>query len=185
MAIYNLDEDEIVIMQDENASDQYNRTVTLVLTNKNIRTYEYGILGNIKRSNRIPLSDLRESNGDPNVLIGKTSNGKSRLELYYSSSQQYYTFKGLLTEKKWAAAIIRAYKARAREDAKNALDPIVVKRIITPVKDRIDAAKNGMLGLQKEQKTTSYKCPFCGAIVKGHKGEEVECDFCESTFIIK
>ena len=184
MTTYNLDEDEVVIMQDANVTDQTNHTVTVVLTNKNILKIDPSLWGN-KNSYRLPLSDLKESNGNPNVLIGKRPDGRNRLELFFSDAHQYFSFKGLIAEKKWASAIVKAYKARMKELAKSEREPRDTTRTFAPVIEKIDAAKKAVLGAQKEAKTVSYKCPFCGARVDGHKGEEITCSYCEATFTIK
>ena len=187
MATYNLDEDEIVIMQDSTVTDQSNHHVTLVLTNKHILVLEQGLLGKIKETCRLSLSDLKENSGAPNVLVGKAPNGKTRLELYFSQSQYYYIFKGLLAEKKWAAAIIKAYKALIKERVKSEAGQFDTSKIIAPVIGRLDAAKNAVLSAQKEKKakTISSKCPYCGAAVIGSKGYEIRCEYCEAVFIIK
>lgn len=185
MATYNLDSDEIVIMQDETVTDQCNNIVTLVLTNKHLLHVEYDVRGHVKRSYRFPLINLKESNGNPNILIGKNAGGKSRLELYFNSSQEYYSFKGLTKDKKWASEISKAYKARVKAIAKSNRESLSAAKILAPVKNKIDAAKNAVLGSQNTQKVITQKCPFCGAVAKGCKGEEFVCAFCESTFILK
>ena len=184
MVTYNLDADEVVIMQDEKVTDQYNNIVTLVLTNKHLLHVEYDVRGNVKRSYRFPIIDLKESNGNPNILIGKNAGGKSRLELYFNSSQEYYSFKGLMKDKKWASEIGKAYKARVKAIAKSNRESLNTASIFAPVRNKIDSAMNIVLGSQREQKTNSYKCPFYGAVVQGHDGEEIVCGFCESSFIL-
>lgn len=184
MTTYNLDEDEVVIMQDANVTDQTNHTVTVVLTNKNILKIDRSLWGG-KNSYRFPLTDLKEANGNPNVLIGKSPDGKSRLELFFSDAQQYFSFKGLMAEKKWASAVIKAYKARMKELAKSERDPRDTSAFFAPIIGKLDAAKNTILGTNNEPKAVSKKCPFCGAVTTGVKGEEITCSYCESKFILK
>ena len=184
MTTYNLDEDEVVIMQDANVTDQTNHTVTVVLTNKSILKIDSSLWSG-KNCYRFPLSDLKESNGNPNVLIGKAANGKSRLELFFSDVQQYYSFKGLMAEKKWASAVIKAYKARMKELAKSEREPRDATTLFAPNIGKLDATKNAIMGAKNEPKAVSNKCPFCGAVTTGVKGEEITCSYCESKFILK
>ena len=180
MGAYNLDEDEIVITQDSNVTNQNGRIVTLVLTNKNIIELEHGFLGNTKTFHYYPLTDLKENRGNPNVLVGKSPAGKTRLEVFFVSSQRYYSFKGILAEKKWASAITKAYRQRVKEIDRSEHTSLSAAKYVA---GKVHAAKSAIL--KNQQKAASSKCPFCGAVVTGSKGEEIECEFCESTFIIK
>ena len=179
---YVLEDGEVVLLRDENVTDSSGKEVTLLLTNKHLIKIIYDFWGNAK-DNYFALSRLRENNGTPNVRVGKGDGGKSRLELYFEQSQQFFSFKGLFAEKKWASAIEKAYKARMKEIAKSEREPITPAKIFAPVLDKIEAAKETLS--QREQRALSTKCPFCGAIAKGRKGEEVKCSYCEHTFIIK
>ena len=184
MTTYNLDEDEVVIMQDANVTDQTNHTVTVVLTNKSILNIDHSLWGS-KNSYRLPLSDLKESNGNPNVLIGKSPDGKSRLELFFSDAHQYFSFKGLMAEKKWASAVVKAYKARMKELAKSEREPLDAATLFAPILGKLDATKNAIMGAKNVPKAITNKCPFCGAVTTGYKGDEVTCSYCESKFILK
>ena len=179
---YVLEDGEVVILRDEKVTDTNGKDVTLLLTNKHIIKIVYDFWGNAK-DQYFALSRLRENNGVPNIRIGKGNGGKNRLELYFEQSQQVFTFKGLMVEKKWAAAIEKAYKARMKEIAKSEKEPITPGKLFAPVLNKIEAAKETLS--QREQRTLSSKCPFCGAIANGQKGEEVKCVYCEHTFVIK
>jgi len=178
---YVLDADEVILLRDENASDANGKRVSLLLTNKSIIKITHDFWGNSK-DYYFALSSLREDKGMPNVLVGKGNDGKSRIELYFEQGQQFFSFKGLMAEKKWASAITKAYKSRMKEIAKSDREPVKPAKIFAPVLEKIDAAK-GTLS-QREQRVLSKKCPFCGAITEGRKGEEIKCAFCESSFII-
>lgn len=182
MASYTLGDGEVIILRDENVTDANGKTVTLILTNKRLIKIIYDIWGN-GTDHTLALSRLRENNGDPNVIIGKDSSGKNRLELYFQKTQQFFTFKGLLTEKKWALAITKAYKARMKEITKSEREPFDPSKIFAPVLEKIDAAKETLS--QRDLRVLSNKCPFCGAIVEGQKGTEVHCTYCDATFTIK
>lgn len=179
---YSLEDGEVVLMRDEDVTDSAGKRVTLLLTNKHLIKIVYDFWGNAKDT-YFALSRLRENNGAPNVRVGKGDGGKSRLELYFEQSQQFFSFKGLFAEKKWATAIEKAYKARMKEIAKDEREPINPAKIFAPVLGKIEQAKETLS--QREQRTLSTKCPFCGAISKGRKGEEVKCIYCEHTFTIE
>ena len=182
MASYVLEEGEVILLRDEKVTDANGKDVTLLLTNKHLIKIAYDFWGNGK-DNYFALSRLRENNGAPNVLVGKDSNNKNRLELYFENSQQMFSFKGLLAEKKWASAIEKAYKARMKEIAKSEKEPINPAKIFAPVLGKIEAAKETLS--QREQRIMSSKCPFCGAIANGKKGDEIKGVYCEHTFVIK
>lgn len=179
---YSLEDGEVVLMRDENATDSSGKRVSLLLTNKHIIKTVYDFWGNATDS-RFALSRLRENNGTPNVRVGKGNDGKSRLELYFEKSQLFFSFKGMFAEKKWASAIEKAYKARIKEITKSEKEPLDPAKFFAPVLGKIEQARETLS--QREQRTISMKCPFCGAIAKGHKGEEVKCAYCEHTFTIE
>ena len=177
-----LEEGEVILLRDDKAKDAYSQDVALILTNKNvIKVPLYPRKG--VSEEYYALSDFRESNGTPNICIGKGRGGKNRLELYFEQNQQYFTFRGIKEEKRWASAITKAYKNRMKEIAKSEYQPLNPKTLLAPVIDRIDAAR-GVLS-QREQRISSVKCPFCGAINKGNKGEKIQCAFCESSYTVK
>ena len=179
---YVLEDGEVVIMRDEDVTDSNGKNVTLLLTNKHLIKIVCDFWGNTK-DNYFDLTSLRENNGTPNIRIGKGNGGKSRLELYFEQGQQFFTFKGLFAEKKWASAIEKEYKARIKEIAKSERETITPAKVFAPVLDKIGATKDTLS--QREQKTLSSKCPYCGAITKGQKGKDVKCAYCEHTFVIK
>ncbi len=179
---YGLEDGEVVLMREDNVVDGNGKKVSLLLTNKRLIKTIYDFWGN-SQDYTFVLSRLRENNGIPNVRVGKGNDGKSRLELYFEESQQFFSFKGLLGEKKWASAIEKAYKARMKELAKSEREPISAAKIFAPVLGKIEQAKETLS--QREQRTLSIKCPFCGAVASGLKGDEVKCSYCEHTFVIK
>ncbi len=177
-----MEDGEVVILRDEKVTDLRGREVTLLLTNKRIIKVDHDFWGNAKE-HIFSLTRLRDNNGAPNVLVGKGSNGRSRLELYFDQGQQAFSFKGLMAEKKWASAIDKAYKSLMKETARSEKEPITAGKLFAPVLGKIEAAKETLS--QREQRTLSCKCPHCGAIANGQKGEEVKCAYCEHTFVIK
>ena len=182
MASYVLEDGEVILLRDEKVSDSNGKDVTLILTNKHIIKIVYDFWGNAK-DNYYALANLREINGAPNVLVGKGANGKSRLELYFEKGQQFFSFKGLMVEKKWAAAITKAYKTQMKEIAKSEREPFDAAKLFAPVMGKIDAAREALS--QRDQRVISKKCPFCGAVIDGQKGSEVQCSYCEHTFTIQ
>ena len=50
---------------------------------------------------------------------------------------------------------------------------------------RIDSAKNAIKPKPKAPKVITVKCPRCGAELKGEKGSEVTCSYCDAVVPIK
>lgn len=184
-----LDDGEVVILREDNVTDADGKKISLILTNKRIIKTIYDFWGN-GTNYTLALSRLRESNGTPNVRVGKGPNGKNRLELYFEKSQQFFSFKGLLVEQKWLSAITKAYKSRMKEIAKSEREPLDVGKVFAPVLGKIDAAKEAAKDVAKDAFTTrekrvqAQKCPFCGAIIDSPKGAEVKCRYCDTTFFL-
>ena len=74
MSVYELDFDEAVILQDTNVT-MNGKSVTLILTNRNIIQVNKGFFGGDKGANKYPLLELKELNGKPNVRVGKSKGG--------------------------------------------------------------------------------------------------------------
>ena len=184
MAVYDLGLDEVVIMQESNVFSG-GSNVTLILTNQNLIEVTKGFWGSDKGSNKYPLLNLKEYNGKPNVLVGKGPNGKTRLELYFTGYEKYYSFQGMLAERKWAGAIEKAYKACVAEQKKCEKPKLDVGTIFAPIKGTLESAKHAVIPKTKEPKTKMVKCPRCGAELTGEKGKEVKCSYCEAIVTIK
>ena len=176
MSVYELDFDEAVILQDTNVT-MNGKSVTLILTNRNIIQVNKGFFGGDKDANKYPLLELKELNGKPNVRVGKSKGGEVQLELYFQGYDKAYSIKGILSERKWATAIEKAYKAAVAEAKKANKSPIGIGSIFNPLKGTIENAKKSMI------KTKTIKCPNCGNILSGEKGKEVKCDYCD--FVVK
>ena len=185
MIIYDLGQDEVVIMQDAHVTDAASGSVTLVLTNENIIQVNKGFWGNDKSYEKYPLLKLKEYNGKPNVLVGKAPNGTARLELYFSSFEKYYTFQSTFAERKWANAIAKAYKACVVDAKKVERAKADKGAIFAPILNTFDSAKNAIKPKPKAPKVITVKCPRCGAELKGEKGSEVTCSYCDAVVPIK
>ena len=177
MSIYTLADDEIVIIQEPKVREENSGTITLILTNQNLIQVKQNIFGNDKDYEKYSLLDLRASDGNPNVLVGKSKSGSRRLELYFSSFVKFYSFESMFGERKWAAAIIRAYKTCAAEYKKNHRET-QTGSLFSPIANVVDAAKKQISMSQKPSKTSTCKCPKCGAEVLGKKGDEIICSYC-------
>ena len=189
MAVYQLGIDEVVITQD-NSVTEGRSGITLVLTNRNLIQINKNLFGVEKNAVTFPLMDLKEYKGKPNVLIGKDSNGNSRLELYFSGYEKYYYFKGLLTERRWAHAIEKAYKEcvsekKKADKKKNEKKIIDVEGLLSPLKNTLETEKKTVTPKPKEPKMKYNKCPRCGAELYGEKGTEVTCSYCDAKVVIK
>ncbi len=184
MGAYNLAPDEAVIMQDSNVS-RGSSSVKLILTNQHLIQVNKGFFGGDTDSVKYPLLDLKVLNGKPNIRIGKEQRGGARLELYFTSKELYYSFKGVLTEHKWKSAIEKAYKICAANEKKNVNQASDSKSIIAPLKGTIEAAKNIVAKTDKTPIIRTVKCPRCGAGINGNKGDYVKCEYCNTLVRIR
>ncbi|MCR5812684.1 MAG: hypothetical protein K6G34_15105 [Lachnospiraceae bacterium] len=184
MSTYALGEDEVVIMEDHNVSKGIS-TVSLILTNRNLIQVSKVFRGASERTMKFSLLDLKEQDGKPNVLIGKGPDKKTRLDLYFDSYELHYSFQGLFGEKKWAAAIEKAYKACVTDKKRSEKKPINLGELFTPLKDTVKSAKKAVIPINKEPTIKTMKCPRCGAELTGEKGTEVQCSYCEALIRIK
>ena len=184
MSVYILDEDEVILMKDTKVSAK-GSPITLILTNQSIIQINKGLFGGDKDAEKYPLLDLKEHNGKPNILIGKAPNGKTRLELYFDFYNLDYSFQGLFTEKKWANAIEKAYKDCIREQRKTEKVKLSVGEMISPLKDTFKSAKSAVTPKPKPPAIRVIKCPGCGAELRGAKGDEVTCSYCDTIVNIK
>ena len=183
MSVYELDSDEIVIMQENNVTEGKTK-VALILTNKNIIQVnkKTNFWGNDvdKDAVKYPLLELKDNNGKPNILIGKDANGRTRLELYFSGYEKYYVFDAWFAEKKWAGAIEKAYIDRCSDKSGGNSQTFNIGSVFAPIAGLFGAGNNS--GATKNKTT---KCPRCGAELSGDRGQEVKCDYCDTVVVIK
>lgn len=178
MAVYDLDNDEAVILQTSGVFTGTNASVDLILTNKNLIQVNKGFFGGDKGSIKYPLSELKVLNGKANILVGKARNGTKRLELYFSNCEVYYRFNAPFALNKWAGAIGKAHKDRMDSIAKSQKAPKT--SLLDSVKGTLDKIVPG-----KEPQIKTCKCSKCGAELTGNKGEQVICSYCDNAVIIK
>ena len=186
---YELDQDEVVIISEYNAQDDYG-TVDLVLTNHNIiqsKRVSKGLFKSEEVTEKYPLIKLKENKGKPNVIVGKSPNGTTRLELYFEGYEKHYIFKGVFTEKKWAGLIEKTYKACVTEQKKHEKDKAKANKgsIFSPVKEKFDGARKTITEKTNQFEERMLKCPKCGAEIVGKKGDEVKCEYCDTVVKIK
>lgn len=179
MSTFDLGLNEVVIMQDTNVHER-KASITLVLTNQNIIQCNKNIRGSVKSFEKHPLLCLREHDGKPNILVGKGPNGKTQLELYFSGYEKYYSFQGLLTERKWANAIEKAYKACVSEKKKSEKEKLRVGSLLSPLKESFGTAKQLITPKVKPSEIRTTKCPVCGADISGEKGQNIKCSYCDT-----
>ena len=184
MSVYELGLNEVVIMQDSHASEG-NSNITLILTSQSIIQVNKGFWGGDKNSEKHPLLQLKDNNGKPNVIVGKTPKGRARLELYFLGYEKYYAFQGLMATRKWASEIEKAYKACIAVQRKSEKAKRDVGTFFTPLKGALESAKHVITSKTKEPKTMMTKCPRCGAELVGEKGEEIKCSYCDTLIKVK
>ena len=187
MADLKLLEDEVVILKELNVYDEHNNSVELVLTNFNLIEVVtvYGFWNRSETTNKYPLLDLKDQNGKPNVIVGKNSQGKKCLELYFSSFSKSFVFQGWFSIGKWQDAIEKAYQHIVSEQTPHEDG---VNKVFNSIKDGIanglSAVKN-VTPLAKPKLKKVNKCPKCGAELSGEKGAEVVCEYCNTVIRIK
>lgn len=184
MSVYELGMDEVVIMQDSRVAEG-NTGITLILTNQNIIQVNKNFWGSDKSAVKYPLTELKEYKEKPNVIVSKAPNGAARLELYFTGYEKFYTFQGIMTVRKWAGAIEKAYKAYKAEKRKNEKAKPNTSAILIPLRGALESAMQAATPKANGQKAKTIKCPRCGAELTGKKGQEVTCSYCETVVTIK
>ena len=185
IAKLNLESDEVVIMQDAHVRDSASGSVTLVLTSQRLIQINRDFWGNDKSSAKFSFSEIKNSNGKPNVLVGKSADGASRLEVYFNSFEKYYTFQNRSAEKKWAAEIVKAYKIYTAEAKKKVQAKEDTASVLAPIKNAFTVVKQTLAIKAGTGKQKTIKCPRCGAEVTGETGTSVTCPYCETNLQIK
>lgn len=182
MSEYILDYGEVVILQEYDAIAG-SVAVNLTLTNQNIIQVIKNKFGASKSFEKYPLTDIREHNGKPNVIVSKNSNGEVCLNIFFENSKKSYVLKGLFTEKKWADAITKAYKERISELAKIDRANNPNNGILNSVIKGLNIAKASVL--PKTPGTVTVKCTMCGAEISGERGQEAQCSYCQNFITIR
>ena len=184
MSVYNLENDEVVLLRDDNVNEGMVR-VSLILTDRNLIVLSYGFFGVVASTEYLPLNKLKSHNGKPNVLIGKNRGGYSGLQLYFENSERFFRFNSFLGDRKWLNAITKAFRENMARQKKEANPGLELNAILDPLKRTLESAVNVVTGSQKEAKMIKMKCPKCGAELDGEKGKEVICGYCDAHVVIK
>lgn len=174
---YNLYPNEAILLKSEDIF-QGMRKGDLVLTNIAIIWAEKNFLGKVKNVNRILFNEVKMYNGNPQVHLGKASNGIPNLEIYTINGQEKFSFNNKLFAKreisKWINEITKAITGHAPDKSFTAIPE--TEFVADTLKGIVDIFTDS-LGLKK---TISTKCISCKAPITGKQDEIVRCTYCDT-----
>lgn len=159
----------------------------LILTNINIIYVAKNAFGKVKNIQKYPLNQLKVVNGQPQVMMGKNSQGGPQLQFYFRNGQESFEFShfGRKEISKWIDGIYQAVTGNPvpATDRKNFMAIPGTEQVVGTVKDTIGAFKDA-LGLKSkgnfETGNVTVKCIGCMAPLSGAKGETVRCKYCDT-----
>lgn len=184
MAKYSLQPTEAVLLVDEgvaHGSTLASYTSKLTLTNLNLVLEKKGLLGNSKGVHVFPLSQVKVYDGHAQALIGKKSNGRPALEVYFMNGQELFDFqsggkKKILT---WTARIntvVTGQDSPAGDDPGKALPGAGL--VAGVLKDTVGVFKTTFGSKMDEPVQAAGKCRACSAPISGTRGLAITCGYC-------
>ncbi len=170
MVDYNLDSDEVVIVECEDIQSDSRERGNLVLTNKNIIWASKNIFGKIKQITKRNINDIKIYEGRAQA---KLENGK--LLIYFKNEQFAYYIYSRSKGKEIVNNINKILlDVNLNVDSRKALPG--TEAIAGTIKSTLNVFKESL----GKNKMISKKCESCGASLSGKKGETDKCPYCDS-----
>lgn len=184
MEDYDLQSDEGIILKNESAfhpiGNKNGNLGQLVLTNFNIIYIKKGIFGGTKEVIKLPLSQIKIINENPQVLLGKRKNGTYQIEIHFYNSQECFYFNTFGKKEliKWIDKICELLTGNpANLDSEERSYIPGIHEFADTIKNSIGTVKDA-LGLKEKVEKISTNCTSCGAPIFGDKGSIVKCKYC-------
>ena len=179
-------------------------TDDLYLTNYNLICVSKGMFGNTKKIFKYPLNQINRYNGNPQVLMGKLSNGTACMDVYFMSGTESFNFQSGNKKKikEWIDAITKAVSGNATQKGNDFSDDDDSEydeedTLVGAFKEVGDEFKEvgkeflDVLGIKTGKKKNkgavsegpvkiSKKCMSCSAPLTGNKGQVVKCRYCDT-----
>jgi hypothetical protein len=181
--IHNLPPSEVILTEDENGTNKY------VLTNRSIMIVESTMFNQVKNMKKIPLSQIKNYNGQPSILLEKYS---GTLKIQFATEAVEISLGTAAKANAWKEAITALLN-----DKKVDLKGLNIEEEMSAVEQAEEAGKtvggmfssfaSGIFGKKEKEaepvqrNTTVVKCKGCSNKISGEKGEVVVCEYCGSS----
>lgn len=184
MANYNLESNEGIIFKNEAAfhpiGNKNGNLGELILTNLNIIYIKKGVFGGTKEVIKLPLSQIKIINGNPQVLLGKRRNGTYQIEIHFYNSYECFYFNTFGKKEliKWIDKIweiLTGNPSNIDSEDRNYIPGI--SEFADNIKNSIEVFKEAF-GKKEKVEKISTNCTSCGAPIFGDKGSIVTCKYC-------
>lgn len=194
MANYELQANEAVLLKAEQVMHGGARfgasfTDELVLTNLHLIWVSRGMFGVVKKTEYLPLRDIKVFNDQAQAILTTPKNGFPALEVYLQSGEKTFQFSAQTNSGrkkealKWADAINGAVTGNPSvvRASTNALpgSEALAKTLGATVSQFKSAFGGGPAVPPAPQRVTA-KCGSCGAPLSGLSGTVATCPYCDS-----
>jgi hypothetical protein len=198
MVNYNLELSESVLIQSKGVLYEGGGLMTaftdeLILTNINLIHVSKGLFGNTKRVQKYPLNQVKIINGEAQAIMGKSSNGRNNLQIYFVNGQVAFQFQNLGKKEvvKYVNEISKVLigNESSRNSVANQFAIPGAEIVAGTLKDTIDVFK-GTFGIKSKSKAAdepervTKKCIGCMSPLSGTKGQSVRCRYCDTDQIL-
>jgi hypothetical protein len=196
MANYNLQPNESIIMKSDRVSHKEGifsayYTDELILTNLNIVLISKGAFGNTKNIQTYPVNQIKVFNGQAQAILAKQKNGSSHLEVYFLNGQESFGFENKKEINRWVDNINQLVTGNPVDIQASESKAIPgTEYIAETLKDTVDTFKEAFglktkTNISKSVNSTpaekvAKQCTACGASISGHKGQIVNCQYCDT-----
>lgn len=203
MSNYRLMPNEAMLLQDAGVAHTgvtSSASGELLLTSQNLVYIHKGIFGNTKNVFQYPLNQIKRYNGRPQVMVGRLSNDRETLDVYFNngfSESFYFLEHNKQNIKRWVRAISNVALGRdpnSKEgDNAGGVDDNSIVGIVKEVgSEFLGAFGAGILAARKKttdatepaKETCRKKCVSCSAPLIGYRGQTVRCQYCDTQQVL-
>ena len=183
MLNYELDSDEVVLVECENVMPKdnsfFSSSGNLVLTNKNILFATLTFFGKVKSVDKHPISEVKVFDDTVQAKLDMKFGENPILNIFYKNGQNSY----MIPDKSKAKIIVKQLnKIITGNDIEIESELAAGAAMLgEALKGTASAFMSAFGAREKEQEETVMSCPGCGASITGVKGSVVKCEFCGST----
>lgn len=188
---YTLGINETVILKTENIS--YNSMLSsynndLILTNLNLILVKKNIMGKNKEIKYFQLSEIKQFNGRPQVLLGNPRGMGGNLDVYFKNSEESFGFQSKKKAKKWVETIIKLCSGedfdtiitQINGDTTTFTDQLKEQFGVFGEMIKSKTANNSNSELSQKSIKVSKKCTGCGAPISGNSNKIIKCSYCDT-----
>src|SRR3954471_21080337 len=188
MAKYNLQPNEVVLLTESKVTHGgllASPTDDLMLTNVNLVLVKKGIFGNGKGVMTFPLNQIKVWDGRAQVMLGKASNGRPALEVFFIDGHETFAFQsgGKRKIADWVDRINQVVTGTAPPTQPQRMGVALpgAEVVAGALADTFKVFKSKFGTTAEAPQQVSGKCRSCGAPVSGFQGRQVTCGYCDTT----